>query len=207
MHALTHPRWRLPILLLVAIAARALTFGDPVVHADEEFYYFAGNALWHGQLPFVDVWDRKPVGLFLLYALPAGLGFPAGIWAYQALALASVVATGLAIGRMAERTGFAAGATVAAIAYILWTGLLGGQGGQSPIFYNLLTIVAALLILPRDGAPPRRAAGLAAMALIGVALQIKYSVLFEGVFFACGCLPKNGGGPSDHSRCSLMARR
>ncbi|MFT3978478.1 MAG: hypothetical protein QM688_15415 [Sphingomonas bacterium] len=166
------------IEFLVAIAARALTFGNPVVHVDEEFYYFTGTALWHGLLPFVDVWDRKPVGLFLLYAVPAGLGFPAGIWAYQAMALASLIATAALVARLATRAGFAAGATASALAYVLWFDLLGGQGGQSPVFYNLLMIGAALLALRGT-----RRAGLAAMALVGVALQIKYSVVFEGLFF------------------------
>ncbi|MFN3432859.1 MAG: hypothetical protein ACK4ZY_00540, partial [Sphingomonas sp.] len=178
MHALANPRLRLPILLLVAIAARALTFGNPVVHVDEEFYFVVGDRLWQGALPFVDIWDRKPIGLFLLYALPARLGFPAGIWAYQLLALASAVATAWLVARLADRAGYAAGATAGGIAYLLWLVLLGGQGGQSPVFYNLLTIAAVSLILP-----PRttRARGLGAMALIGIALQIKYSVVFEGV--------------------------
>lgn len=175
-------RRRLGILLLVAIAARAATFGNPVVHVDEEFYYFTGSALWRGLLPFVDIWDRKPAGLFLLYAAPAGLGFPAGIWAYQLLALAATVATAALIARLADRAGWRAGATAAACAYILWLDLLGGQGGQSPVFYNLPMIAAALLILRQDGTA-RRLPGLAAMALVGVALQIKYSVVFEGIFF------------------------
>ena len=177
MPLFTNPRLRLPLLILVAIAARALTFGNPVVHVDEEFYYFTGTALWHGLLPFVDVWDRKPVGLFLLYAVPAGLGFPAGIWAYQAMALASLIATAALVARLATRAGFAAGATASALAYVLWFDLLGGQGGQSPVFYNLLMIGAALLALRGT-----QRAGLAAMALVGVALQIKYSVVFEGLF-------------------------
>ena len=93
------------------------------------------------------------------------------------MALASVVATAALIARLATRAGFAAGATAGALAYILWLGLLGGQGGQSPVFYNLLMIGAALLAL--DGT---RRAGLATMALVGIALQIKYSVVFEGIF-------------------------
>lgn len=181
MDLLTNPRLRLPILLLVAIAARALTFGNPLVHVDEEFYFVTAHRMWQGALPFVDIWDRKPVGLFLLYALPAALGFPAGIWAYQLLALASTVATGWWIARLAERLGFAAGATAAALAYILWLDLLGGQGGQSPVFYNLPMLAAALLALRP---PPQRATrGLLVMALVGIALQIKYSVVFEGMAF------------------------
>jgi hypothetical protein len=181
MHPLTHPRLRLPILLCVAIAARALTFGNPIVHVDEEFYFVTAHRMWQGALPFVDIWDRKPVGLFLLYALPAALGFPAGIWAYQMLALACTVATAWWIARLAERLGFAAGATASALAYILWLDLLGGQGGQTPVFYNLLMLAAALLVL--RPAPQHAARGLLAMALVGIALQIKYSVVFEGILF------------------------
>ncbi|WP_343527456.1 hypothetical protein [Sphingomonas sp.] len=170
------------ILLAVAILARALTFGNPVVHVDEEFYFFTGHAMWQGAWPFVDVWDRKPIGLFLLYAVPAAFGFPAGIWAYQAMALASVVATGWLIARMAQRLGWASGATAAGIAYILWLNLLGGQGGQAPVFYNLLMMGAAWLILESDRRRAR-SMGLAAMALVGVVLQIKYSAVFEGMVF------------------------
>lgn len=183
MHALTNPRLRLPSLLMVAIAARWLTFGNPLVHVDEEFYFVTGSRMWHGALPFVDIWDRKPVGLFLLYAIPGAFGFPAGIWAYQALALASVVATAGLIGRLATRIGHGAGATAAGLAYILWLGLLGGQGGQTPVFYNLLTIAAALVLLESAESPRRRMLGASVMALIGVGLQIKTSLVFEGMFF------------------------
>ncbi|HJO64614.1 MAG TPA: hypothetical protein QF469_04670 [Sphingomonas sanguinis] len=178
-HSGTH---RLLILLAVAVLARALTFGNPVVHVDEEFYFFTGHSMWQGAWPFVDVWDRKPVGLFLLYAIPAAFGFPAGIWAYQAMASLSVVGTAWLIARMAERLGWGAGATAAGIAYILWLDLLGGQGGQAPVFYNLLMMAAAWAILESD----RRASrplGLAAMALVGLVLQIKYSAVFEGMVF------------------------
>ncbi|GAM00894.1 DUF2029 domain-containing protein [Sphingomonas parapaucimobilis] len=173
---------RLLILLAVAVLARALTFGNPVVHVDEEFYFFTGHAMGHGAWPFVDVWDRKPIGLFLLYAVPAALGFPAGIWAYQAMALASVVATAWLIARMAERLGCGAGAAAAGIAYVLWLDLLGGQGGQAPVFYNLLMMGAAWAILESDRRGVR-SLGLVAMALVGIVLQIKYSAVFEGVVF------------------------
>ncbi|WP_294202942.1 hypothetical protein [uncultured Sphingomonas sp.] len=173
---------RLLILLAVALVARALTFGNPVVHVDEEFYFFTGHSMWQGAWPFVDVWDRKPVGLFLLYAIPAAFGFPAGIWAYQAMALLSVVATAWLIAQMAERLGWGAGATAAGIAYILWLDLLGGQGGQAPVFYNLLMIGAACAILESDRRG-KRSLGLAAMALVGLVLQIKYSAVFEGMVF------------------------
>jgi hypothetical protein len=170
-------------LALVALAARAVTFGNPVLHVDEQFYYAVADAMRHGALPFVDVWDRKPIGLFLVY-LPAALFGPVfGIWAYQAFALICVVLTAELIARLAERAGWARGALVGAILYILWLNIADGQGGQSPVFYNPLVAGAILLIVPRQGEAYRpRTVGVAAMLLIGLSLQIKYSTVFEGMW-------------------------
>lgn len=178
------PHRRLALLVLVALVARAITFGNPITHADEQFYFAFARAWLHGAMPYVDIWDRKPIGLFLVY-LPAALfGNVLGIWAYQAMALASLVATAFLIARLADRAGWGKGALAGAIAYILWVDFIDGQGGQAPIFYNLLMAGAAVMIAPRgDGQTPRLARGFAAMALVGLALQIKYSVVFEGIFF------------------------
>lgn len=174
-------RHRLLVLLAVAVAARAATFGNPVLHVDEDFYFTVARALWNGALPYVDVWDRKPPGLFLIYALPAALPFGWGILAYQVLALLAVVVTAAMIARLAQRGGWGQGATLAGIAYILWLNLASGQGGQSPVFYNPLMAGAALLILRNTARRWWRDA--AAMLLVGTALQVKYAAVFDGLFF------------------------
>lgn len=185
LRSLPHPR--LAVLLLAAVACRAVTFGNPVVHVDEQFYFAAARAVWGGAVPYLDVWDRKPVGLFLLYLPAAALGVPLGVWAYQACALASAVATAWLVARLAERAGWARGALPAALGYLLWLDLLEGEGGQTPVFYNLAVVAAASLVAPRadDAVRPGRrlACGAGAFALVGCALQIKYSVVFEGAFF------------------------
>ncbi|WP_157073771.1 hypothetical protein [Sphingomonas soli] len=178
------PRWL--VLLVVAIATRWVAFGNPVTHVDEEFYFVTAQGMLNGALPFVDIWDRKPIGLFLLYLPAAAAGVPGGIWVYQLMALASVVCTALLIARVAERAGWGKGALSAALLYLLLLGFGDGQGGQAPVFYNLLVIGAVSLVLPRSGEVSadrgRILRACAAMLLIGVALQIKYSVLFEGGF-------------------------
>jgi len=184
-----HRPWlTLAIILLVALVARAITFGDPIVHVDEEFYFATAYGWLHGATPYLDIWDRKPIGLFIVYLPAAMFGLKAGIWAYQIMALASLVGTAWLIARLAERAGWGKGALAGALAYVLWVDFVDGQGGQAPIFYNLLVIGAAALIAPDpglglDGGTKRLARGFAAMALMGLALQIKYSVVFEGMFF------------------------
>lgn len=178
------PRWAL--LLLVAIVARVLTFGNPIVDTDEQFYLVTAQRMAEGALPYVDIWDRKPVGLFLLY-FPAGIfDLATGVWIYQFMALASVVGTALLVWRLAERAGWSRGGLVAALLYVFMLNFADGQGGQAPVFYNLLMAAAVLLILPRAddvaGDRNRMARAVLAFLLIGLGLQIKYSMVFEGMF-------------------------
>lgn len=175
------------VILLAAFAIRAVQFGDPLIHVDENFYLLVGDRMLHGALPYVDIWDRKPVGLFLLFAAIRLLGGD-GVVQYQVVATLFAAGTGLVIGRIATPMAGRVAATVAAIVYILLLGLVGGSGGQAPVFYNLFVAGAALAVLTArtrvDPSPVQvRRLGCLAMALIGVGLQIKYTVVFEGVFF------------------------
>lgn len=176
------------LLLAVALAARCAQFGNPVVQVDDEFYLLVGDRMLHGAPPFVDIWDRKPVGLFLLYAGMRALGGD-GVLAYQLVATVFAAATGFVIARTARRMTGAHGAAAAGVVYILYLGVLGGEAGQSPVFYNLLVACAGLLIVRAIDRPAfdARALALASVAMLamGLSLQIKYSSVFEGMFFGC----------------------
>jgi hypothetical protein len=178
------PPWL--VLLAAAIAVRAIAFGNPVVHVDEEFYFLTAQRMLDGALPYVDIWDRKPIGLFLIYLPAAAFGPVVGLWVYQAMALASVVLTSVLIIRLAERCGWGAGGLVVGLLYLFMLGFGDGQSGQAPVFYNLITAAAMVLAVPCGASAAcarlRRGRAIGAIALIGVALQIKYSVLFEGMF-------------------------
>ncbi len=177
------------LLALGALALRCWDFGNPVIHVDEQYYLLVGDRMLHGALPYVDIWDRKPIGLFLIFAairlLPGD-----GILTYQLMATAFATATAWGVWRAARMIGAAPlGALAAGVAYLIWVSLLGGRGGQSPVFYNLLMAAAMLLVLrlPRLGdrcaVGAIIASGTAACLLAGLAIQIKYTPVFEGAFF------------------------
>jgi hypothetical protein len=177
------------LLLVVALATRAAMLGDPVYHVDEQLYLLVGDRLLHGAVPYVDLWDRKPIGLFLLYAglrlLPGD-----GVLAYQLAATAVAAATAWVVAAGARRLGAGAGAALAAgCAYLIWLPLLSGGGGQSPVFYNLAVALGGVLTLrlPALAAARRRgaivASGAAACLLAGLAIQVKYTPFVEGAAF------------------------
>ncbi|MGK6318256.1 hypothetical protein [Sphingomonas sp. DT-204] len=175
------------LLLAAAVALRAADFGNPVIHVDEQYYLLLGERLLRGALPYVDIWDRKPIGLFLLYAGAAALPGD-DILGYQLLACLSAAATAALVFASALRLGASrTGAIAAAIAYLVWLPLLGGRGGQAPVFYNLPVTAAAWLTLrlPAMQRWPGAivASGAAACLLAGLAIQIKPSATFEAVFF------------------------
>ncbi|MCT8000760.1 hypothetical protein NZL82_02585 [Sphingomonas sanguinis] len=176
-------------LLIFAVLVRARDYGNPVAHVDEQYYLLVGDRLLHGARLYIDLWDRKPPGLFLLFAgfrLLPGDGF----LAYQLVATLCAAATGWLIWLAARRMTLAPPAGLAAgAAYILWLPLLSGGSGQSPVFYNLAMTAAAVLTLELPRLAERRAvgaigtSGVAACLLAGIAIQIKYTPLVEGAFF------------------------
>ncbi|MES2043897.1 MAG: hypothetical protein V4475_08455 [Pseudomonadota bacterium] len=177
------------LLLLIAVAVRCVDFGNPVIHVDEQYYLLVGDRLLHGALPYVDIWDRKPIGLFAIFAairlLPGD-----GVLAYQLVATLFAAATAWLVQHGARRLGAThLAALVAGAAYIIWLPLLSGRGGQSPVFYNLFVTAAAVLTLRLPTLASRgevRAIvlnGAAACLLAGLAIQTKYTPAIEGAFF------------------------
>lgn len=187
----SNPLFLVALLLFVAIAARAAQFGNPVVQVDDEFYLLTGDRMLHGALPYVDIWDRKPVGLFLIYAAIRLLGGE-GVLQYQIVATLFAAATAFVVARLARNVTGPHGAAAAAVVYILYLGVFGGEAGQSPVFYNLFVALGAWAMVGVARRPgyglPHFALGLTAMLLIGIAMQVKYSAVFEGMFFGLALL-------------------
>ena len=165
-------------------------YGNPAIHVDDQFYLLVGQRLAEGYLPYVDLWDRKPIGLFLIYAF-ANRFMPDPVVGYQLLATASVVATAGILYTMARRLTGHVAALGGACAYLAWLLLFGGIGGQSPVFYNLPMAGAAVLtlaVVARPDASRLVRKGCLVMLLAGLAMQIKYAAVFEGIFFGLSLL-------------------
>src|ERR1051326_1935176 len=83
-------------------AVRYRSFDLGVSDADESLFILIGQAWLHGQLPYVAIWDVKPPGLFLLFALAQFVVGP-GILAARVLTAAAVFAGSLALYRFSRR--------------------------------------------------------------------------------------------------------
>ncbi|KLI63212.1 ArnT family glycosyltransferase [Aurantiacibacter marinus] len=171
----------LGLLALLVLATRAIWFGDPVADFDEQLYSFIGWRMTEGELPFVDWWDRKPFGLFAIYAAAHAL-FGPGPLAYQLLAFAFALAGAVLTYYLARRLVGRFSAMVASAISTMLLCAYASYSGQSEVFFLPLMLgMAALLVDANHPSFTRRA--MWAMLLGGLALQVKYTVLPQCVFF------------------------
>ena len=187
MFSLRHRSGQAILLLLVAFALRSPFFGNPVIHSDEQFYLLVGDRLLHGAWPFVDIFDRKPVGLFLIFAGIRSVGGD-GVLMYQLAATLVATATAFLVAwivsRLSSDDANPVASVGAALIYLVWIIVFDGAGGQSAVWGNALMAAAALLVLDTTrGHRHISLRGAGAMLLIGLAMQIKYTAMFEGIFF------------------------
>ena len=172
------------LLLGIALLFRGATFGEWNYDTDEQFYALVGRRLLAGATLYVDIWDRKPPALYLVYAAIAAVS--KSVLAFQLAATLSAVLGAYGIARIAQRFVAAGAALMAATVYLALLGRFGGASGQAPVWYTTLMILAAWAIMSRlDLLRQGRidATIAAGMAAAGLAVAFKQSAAFECGFF------------------------
>lgn len=138
-----------------------------------------------------------------------------GIVAYQIGALVFATLTACFIVLIAHRFASLSGAVVAGVAYLLYLPLLGGDGGQSPVFYNLFLAIGAWEVIRAGEADDPTGVwrhGLRSMLWAGLAIQVKYTAAIDGVAYGLwltALLGRREGRLSAHviARAAVWARR
>lgn len=193
------------LLLAMTFLARAASLGNPDYHVDETFYLLVGDAMHHGAVPYVDIWDRKPPGLFAFYWLLAG--FAPSVLSYQIAAIGFVTATAWLIVRIASRWADRIGAALAGVIYIAWLQPLLGGGGQAPVFYNLFVVAAVLLLVRRSErreGPAHFGEAVLAALLCGIAVTFKPTAVFEGTFVVLALTAVEWQRATDWRRTAIL---
>lgn len=181
------PRWLIEAtgFFVLFVITRSFLFGNPVVHIDEQFYLFVAQRMQDGAVPYIDIWDRKPIGLFLVYRALVALPIDP-VLAYQLGAGLAFTCTAMVITRIAREIAPPAAAWQAGAVYILFMPAFNAGMGAAPVFYNLLVALAAWGVVESVKRSEDEALlwrGTVIMLLLGLAIQIKYTVVFEGAAF------------------------
>ncbi len=186
-----HARWQslawLALIVLVAVIVRAPYLGDPAADHDEQLYSVIGQGWLAGELPYRDMWDRKPPGLFLIFAAFHWIGGP-GPWAFQIPGVIATAAAGIILYKLALRIGTQIGALTGTALFLLNIPLFLLHLGQSETYQLPLLLGSfALMLQSFELTKPRKVLQKLSLAMLlgGVALQIKYGILPICVMLGC----------------------
>jgi hypothetical protein len=141
---------------------------------DQGIYAVVADGLLHGKMPYRDVWDFKPPGVFLVYSLAQVL-FGKSMLAPRLLEVAGLIGLVLSFIRLSStffgtsRPGLFAGA----IAALIHAQLEFWHTGQPETFGGFLTVYALLVTAIDWGSRTRWAAYTAVGALFGLAFLLK----------------------------------
>lgn len=178
--------WVVAALALFTFVLRGAWIGDPNADVDEQLYSLIGNAMLDGAVPFVDLWDRKPYLLFALFAFFHAIGGP-GSEAYQIAGALFTLGGAVMVFALAREQADRMTAAAAGTLYVVLCAINDAHSGNSEVFFIPMMIAMAMLV--RDPDHPRAVArALAAMLIGGLALQIKYTVVPQCLFFGLWAL-------------------
>ncbi|QCE34693.1 hypothetical protein FAI40_04635 [Acetobacteraceae bacterium] len=188
------PVWVILLLGILALLCEFGAMGNPFPFSEQQFYLYGGGQILQHQIPYVDFWDRKPVGLFLLFA-PIHLFGPYRFYAMPIIAGLFMWVGAIMIARITRLLScglfpsFLAGAV-----YLIGSNAYPDEtAGQAEQFYIPLLIGAVLLIVQywdriQNSIPDLLKVGAGTMILLGMALEIKTSCVWDGVFLGIALL-------------------
>jgi hypothetical protein len=211
-HAATQaplPYWAiLTIILLATVATRFSAFGNPTYSSDDPVFLLIGQAILDGQMPYVDIWDRKPIGIYLIFAGIRLLG-GTGIVESQLVAGLFAFATAVTIERSCRYFAGQQGSILATFTYLMFLPMFRGAAAQATIFYNLFMALAAFLVIRsifRAGPPTMRTC-IVAMLLCGLSMLVKQTTAIEGCLFGLALVViglRRGWNPKEAVQKALL---
>jgi 4-amino-4-deoxy-L-arabinose transferase-like glycosyltransferase len=149
-----------------------------VIDWDESFYLLMAREMLRGHPPYTVIWDNKPPGLYVLFALTQVI-LGQTVLAMRLLAVIVVTATSFLLWLFGRTVlGSAAIGALAALFYALFSTQNGGLASNAEIMFAPFTTGALLLVAMRAGLPAtirpqRRLVFFVAGLLLGMAIQIK----------------------------------
>jgi len=162
--------------ILLAIALRFLSFQYTVIDHDESSYLVIAQEILDGKILYVDVWDTKPVGIFLIFAAIIKI-FGHSIFAIRLFASLFIGFTSfflfLSLKRWGKKNVLA---LIGGLSYLLFCSVHKWNfAANTEIFFNLFTAIALFFFSGKKNNLHFFLSGL----FIGIGFIIKYFVLFD----------------------------
>ncbi|HEY9630391.1 MAG TPA: glycosyltransferase family 39 protein [Coleofasciculaceae cyanobacterium] len=169
--------------LCTAVFFRFWTFFQSGLDWDESLYLLVSQSMLDGDIPYVGIWDNKPVGIYLLYIL-SFLLFGKSIFAIRLLSCGAIAATCYVLYHFSQL--WAGNAklmgVIAALLYIVSTLQNGGTAANTEIFFIPFVATAYYWVAAQWQERTQSVSRWRYFAIglcLGIAFIIKYVVIYD----------------------------
>lgn len=164
---------------------RKFTFEFSTMDWDEITYMIIGHGIRKGLVPFVDLWDIKPVGIYLIYSVSSflfGYTFLAIRWMTLLFILLGSLGIYLNLKKYNNKIGMLMGLVYAYCFFYFQAGL----SGNTEVYFNAFEIWSIYFLL-------NTSKKYFSAFLFGISFIVKYIVFFDGllIFFTYIFISKN----------------
>lgn len=164
---------------------RFWTFFISVIDRDESLYLLIAESWLNGNPPYTEIWDNKPPGLFLLFAIASQL-FGEAIFAMRLLTIIAVTFTCYFLYLIGKNIDNQQGKYIGLLAGILYSIYSLNNGGNAAnaeiIFAPFITWAISIFFQSVGKNPYGNIPGVKVFTMgliLGLAMQIKYVVVTE----------------------------
>jgi len=177
-------------LLVITLLLRSYSFLFSVIDWDESLYLLIAEAWSHGSIPYVEIWDQKPPGIYACYLVAKLVGFGDMLLGIRVMSVLMVSASAFLLykiaGRLLPSTGWFSIAP--ALLYIIFSLNNQGLAANTEIFFIPFVLggfYAVLRCIDNDWQFHEQPGTLILSGLlVGIAFQIKYLVAFDLIALA-----------------------
>ncbi len=169
----------------LAVLFRFWTFFQSGLDWDESLYTLVSQSMLNGNLPYIEIWDNKPVGIYVLYVIAFSL-FGKSIFAIRLLSCIAIAITCYVLyhlGQLFGKDGRAIG-LFASLIYVASSLQNEGTAANTEIFFIPFVATAYYLIFvqwlqPNQNLKRKKWTFAIVGSLLGLAFIIKYIVIYD----------------------------
>ncbi len=169
--------------VLLVVVLRFSSFFESVIDSDESLYLLMAQSWLNGQPPYTEIWDNKPLGIYILFSIALIL-FGKFYISIRILACIAIISTSYLLYRVGNTIGKNGIGLLAGTLYVFNSLENGGMASNTEIFFTPFVTLAFYLLIYKRISPIRLPVQinlrlLAIGLLLGIGFEIKYVVIFE----------------------------
>ncbi|XDD52775.1 hypothetical protein AB3N62_09760 [Leptospira sp. WS4.C2] len=185
------------VLAILGFAFRYFTFSVSVLDWDEITYFIIGKGILLQKIPYLDLWDIKPIGIYLIHAISL-LVLPYDTEVIRWTSFLHLLGLAMVVSTFVKNQPWIQRLFCGTLVLYFFSRLSSGLSANSEIYFLFYEWLGIFLFF-------RRNSKAGAFFLLGIAFLIKYIIFFDVVFLGMFALWKRSQATSLFQVCLEMS--